>query len=126
MEVGLINAGIRGIFYRDTPFRLLLKGIRSILNNQLWFSREAMSDSLLGKKRPDADQADTCSGELSPHKKEILFMLAEGASNKDIADKLFLSLNTIKSHIYNIYKKIGVPNRSQTTLWATKCLNPKR
>lgn len=126
MEVSLINTGIRGIFYRDIPFRLLLKGVRSILNNQLWFSREAMSDSLLGKKRPAADQADACSDELSPREKEILLMLAEGASNKDIADKLFLSLNTIKSHIYNIYKKIGVPNRSQATLWASRCLNPKR
>lgn len=126
MEEDLINAGFRGIFYGDIPFRHLLRGIRSILDNQLWFSREAMSNYLLGRaQQEDAKQEDTRGEELSPRETEILLMLASGASNQDIADKLFLSLNTIKSHIYNIYKKIDVSNRLQASLWAAKHLGKK-
>ena len=46
MEVSLINTGIRDIFYRNIPFRLLLKGVRSVLNNQLWFSRAFAPEQL--------------------------------------------------------------------------------
>lgn len=123
MEEELINAGFRGIFYGDIPFRHLLRGIRSILDNQLWFSREAMSNYLLGRAQEDAKKEDAPEETLSPRETEILLMLASGASNQDIADKLFLSLNTIKSHIYNTYKKINVNNRLQASLWAAKHLD---
>jgi len=124
LELEAINAGIRGIFYRNAPFKLMVKGISAMLDNELWFSREAMSAFLLGKQhRPmESPAADEDPGELSLREKEILLMLAAGATNKDMANTLFLSLNTIKSHIYNIYKKIGVPNRLQASLWAAKHL----
>ncbi len=124
VELEVINSGIRGIFYRNTPFKILVKGISAMLDNELWFSREAMSAYLLGRQtRPLWVAAtETASNELSPREKEILLMLASGATNKDIANKLFLSLNTIKSHLYNIYKKIDVPNRLQASLWTAKHL----
>ena len=53
---------------------------------------------------------------------EILSMLAVGATNEEIAEALFISPNTVKTHIYNIFKKIHVPNRLQAALWAAKNL----
>jgi len=53
---------------------------------------------------------------------EILSLVAIGAKNEEIADKLFVSPHTIKTHLYNIYKKLFVSNRLQATLWATKHL----
>lgn len=125
VELEAMNHGVRGIFFRNTSFRLLSKGIAAMLENELWFSREAMSQYLLGRQKTNGETHITFSAdanELSSREKEILLMLAAGATNKDIADKLFLSLNTIKSHIYNIYKKIDVPNRLQASLWAGKHL----
>ncbi len=125
VELEAMNHGVRGIFFRTTSFKLLSKGVGAMLENELWFSREAMSQYLLGLQRSDGEIRVTFegeAGELSSREKEILLMLAAGATNKDIADKLFLSLNTIKSHIYNIYKKIDVPNRLQASLWAAKHL----
>jgi len=127
LELEAITAGIRGIFYRNSPFKLMVKGVNAMLSNELWFSREAMSAFLLGKQNRPAEAALIADGqgELSQREKEILLMLAAGATNKDIAQKLFLSLNTIKSHIYNIYKKIDVPNRLQASLWAARNLGDR-
>jgi DNA-binding NarL/FixJ family response regulator len=124
LELEAINSGIRGIFYRNSPFKLMVRGVSAMLDNELWFSREAMSAFLLGKQNRPVEFAAAEEGqnELSQREQEILLMLAAGATNKDIAQKLFLSLNTVKSHIYNIYKKIDVPNRLQASLWAARNL----
>ena len=53
---------------------------------------------------------------------EILSMIAAGATNEQIANELFISRNTVRTHIYNIFKKINVPNRLQAALWAVKNL----
>ncbi len=122
MELEALNTGIRGVFYRNASFKILIKGVNAMLDNELWFSREAMSAFLLGKQNRPVEPVTDSQGELSQREREILLMLAAGATNKDIAQKLFLSLNTIKSHIYNIYRKIDVPNRLQASLWAAKHL----
>lgn len=51
--------------------------------------------------------------ELSPREIEVLKLIAAGFSNQEIADKLYLSLNTIKTHTNNIYSKLGVNRRTQ-------------
>jgi LuxR family transcriptional regulator of csgAB operon len=59
---------------------------------------------------------------LTPREIEIVSMIAAGAANAHIADKLCISSHTVKTHIYNIFKKINVPNRLQAALWAAKNL----
>ena len=55
----------------------------------------------------------TVKDKLSKREQEILALILEGKSNQDIADELFISISTIKTHIYNIYRKLGVKNRLQ-------------
>ena len=59
---------------------------------------------------------------LTKREVEILKMVAIGAKNEVIADDLCISPNTVKTHIYNIFKKINVPNRLQAALWVAKNL----
>jgi LuxR family transcriptional regulator of csgAB operon len=49
-------------------------------------------------------------------------MVASGRANNKIAEELCISPHTVKTHIYNIYKKISAPNRLQAALWAAKNL----
>ena len=66
--------------------------------------------------------SSTKSTILTPRQTEILALVAVGATNEQIADKLCISPQTVKSHLYNIFKKINVPNRVQAALWAAKHL----
>jgi DNA-binding NarL/FixJ family response regulator len=51
------------------------------------------------------------SYELTAREQEILRLVLQGASNKDIERKLFISASTVRNHLYNIYQKLGVKNR---------------
>jgi LuxR family transcriptional regulator, positive regulator of biofilm formation len=110
---------VRGIFYRGESIKMLGKGIQTILKGELWYSREALSNFVLKPKMPDI-LPEEFARVLTIREREILSRIAGGASNQEIADELFISLHTVKSHIYNIYKKIGVPNRLQAALWFKK------
>lgn len=55
---------------------------------------------------------------LSTREVEILALIAQGLSNTDIASQLYLSENTLKSHIRNTYRKVGASSRSQAVIWA--------
>jgi len=55
---------------------------------------------------------------LSPREAEVIALIAQGLSNQDIADRVYLSINSIKSYVRSAYRKMGVTTRSQAVLWA--------
>jgi DNA-binding NarL/FixJ family response regulator len=121
VEKDAAKKGVRGVFYKDAPLELFAKGVKSIIGGKLWFSRDTMSELALESRdtnRP-AKKAQA-SLTLTPREKEILIMMAAGATNAEIADRLFISTRTVRSHLYNIYRKIEVPNRLQAALWAIR------
>ncbi|KUJ82538.1 LuxR family transcriptional regulator [Microbulbifer flavimaris] len=63
---------------------------------------------------------------LTRREQEILFQLTTGDANSTIASRLHLSEHTVKNHMYNIFKKIGVKNRVQASNWAKLHLEPER
>ena len=58
---------------------------------------------------------------LTPREKQVLQLLAQGLSNKAIADKLILGPCTIKTHLHNIYRKLKVRNRTSAAIFAFRC-----
>jgi len=54
---------------------------------------------------------------LTKRERQILKLIKDGATNLDIAESLEVSEHTIKSHLYNVYKKIGVRNRLEASNW---------
>ncbi len=110
---------VRGIFFVNEPLRLLGKGVRSILKGELWYSRETLSNFVLAP-RTRVPAAQEAAESLTSREREILARIAAGHSNQEIAEKLYISLHTVKSHTYNIFRKIDVPNRLQAALWFSK------
>ena len=71
---------------------------------------------LTSKRRPDEfriNEAALAALQVSDREFEVLQLLAEGLSNKEIAQRLFVSVNTVKTHINRLYDKLGVSRRTQ-------------
>jgi DNA-binding NarL/FixJ family response regulator len=121
IEKKAIHCGIRGVFYCNQPKEHLIKGLRAILADELWFSRKVISDYILTEGRFSLEE-DSPFPQITLRERQILTVLSEGASNQEIADQLNISQHTVKTHIYNCYRKIGVSNRLQATKWASRHL----
>jgi DNA-binding NarL/FixJ family response regulator len=122
IEEDAIEQGVRGFFYESEPLELLPKCINAIFQGELWVPRQLMSEYILRKRTFSSGYSKKVGTQLSEREIEILSLVTIGATNKEIAEKLHISPHTVKSHIYNIFKKIGVPNRLQAVLWAGKNL----
>jgi LuxR family transcriptional regulator, positive regulator of biofilm formation len=112
-----LERGIRGFFYSSDPLDLFPKGVRAIFTGELWVSREILSKCVLDNRGKET-VTRTRTSLLTSREVEILSLVSAGAKNEEIADKLCISPNTVRTHIYNIFKKIDVPNRLQAALWA--------
>jgi len=121
IEKEAIDRGIRGVFYVNESLDIFAKGVQVIFDGEVWYPRKTISRYLL-ESRAAARASATSAAMLTNREKQILIEMASGASNQEIADALFISLHTVKTHIYNIYKKIRVSNRLQAMLWAAKYL----
>ena len=121
IEKDAVLQGIRGIFYLNDQMNIFAKGVTDVVAGELWYSRRVMSDFLLKRGAFNAFSKNS-SNVLTFREKEILIGIASGASNQELSDSLGISLHTVKTHIYNIYKKINVPNRLQAALWASQYL----
>jgi DNA-binding NarL/FixJ family response regulator len=86
------------------------------LNGELWYPRSVLEQHLLSNQTQPMEQ-DRRLILLTMREREILSLLASGISNQDIAQKLYISPHTVKTHAYNIYKKINVANRQHAALW---------
>lgn len=120
----VIRFGIQGIFYSDDKFDNITKGLGKILEGECWLSRDLLVQSLeMVRKQAHHGGNKINSHMLTKREVEILQLIVVGFSNHDIAEKLFISTNTVKTHVSNLYKKIDVTNRVQAILWATEYLD---
>jgi LuxR family transcriptional regulator, positive regulator of biofilm formation len=121
IERRAFTRGVRGFFYRHDSLDHMVKGIRALLQGELWMSRDILVEFALkgsGRKHRTGDGGRL----LTQRETQILALVSAGASNEEIADTLVLSPHTVKTHLYNVFKKIKVPNRFQASLWAAKYL----
>ncbi len=111
---------VSGLFYLDTAEDQLIRGIRQLIDGDYWVPRRLLHQ-FFNKHRQAANKnnvSPTSSIQLTNREKEILRMIKDGMSNSAVSESLSLSEHTVKSHLYNIYKKIGVRNRMEASNWA--------
>ncbi|KJY93764.1 LuxR family transcriptional regulator [Vibrio neptunius] len=107
-----------GVFYVDDDISLLLKGMEKIMQDEMWLSRKVAQDYIEHFRCANNVTTSQAYANLTKREKEIMRLLGHGASNLQIADELFVSENTVKTHLHNIFKKINAKNRLQALLWA--------
>jgi len=117
VEKKALSRNIRGFFYKEDHFEIFLKGIRSILNGEIWISKDILLKCVFDSFS-DKQMALEEKTTLTPREIEILTLVGMGSTNEEIANKINVSTNTVKTHLYNIFKKINVGNRLQAALWA--------
>ncbi len=117
--VGLINAGARGYFDLTDPSSQLSEAIRVIHKGEIWLPRDKMSSimdriiSVVGR-----DLKEKTLDQLTPTEFQVLRLIGQGKSNDEIAEILFISKNTVRSHIKSIYAKLDTHSRLQLALYA--------
>ena len=114
-----VKAGAMGYLLKDVPARELIDTIRRVHAGESFIQPRLASKVLLefGRRSrlPQEPQE-----ELTEREREVLNLLAAGASNREIAAKLYLSENTVKSYVQEILHRLGVKNRTEAVMVAVK------
>lgn len=107
---------VKGMFYLHADHNQLIKGLQALIAGHLWLPRGVTNQLLEQNRRPPMDGGSRQM--LTRRELQIMELLADGATNLQIAESLYVSEHTIKSHLYNVFKKIEVKNRLQACNWA--------
>ncbi|WP_462410162.1 response regulator [Neobacillus sp. Marseille-QA0830] len=121
-----IREGADGYLLKDAPSQHVIDAIRGVANGQSVI-HSAMTKKFLGfyQPKPILEQEPVLAEErldlpLTDREKEVLLCLVKGMNNKDIAQALYISDKTVKIHVSNIFKKLGVKSRSQVVIYAVQ------
>ncbi len=117
----LIDLRIRGFFFENDEAEFLLRGICALKSGELWVTRGTLMEYVCQRPRNDLSE-NAAASQLTSREKDVMILLASGATNEVIADRLFISPHTVKTHIHNTLKKLGLQNRLQAALWSAKHL----
>lgn len=112
--VGAVRAGAIGYLLKDTEADELLRAIKAASAGQVQLSPKAAARLMREVRTPEALE------ELTERELEVLRLLAQGQSNKEIAYKLSIGEKTVKTHVSNILAKLNVSSRTQAALYAAR------
>lgn len=123
-EVRAVTLGVRGLFYRSADLDFLVEGIASMFEGEVWVPRKVLAEAISTPMHHDGshNQARKAAELLTRRERQILAFISTGSSNDEIAAELNISTNTVRTHVYNLYRKIHVPNRMQAVLWGAENL----
>ncbi len=136
--LGAVEAGASGYLLKAAPEEELLAGLRSVVAGQVALA-PSMAALLVGRARRTAAQADAPGSEgaggaagaaaadgssgstptpLSPRETQVLVLVAEGCSNREVGLRLFVGEATVKTHLQHVFEKLGVGDRTRAVTLA--------
>jgi DNA-binding NarL/FixJ family response regulator len=118
-RVRAFRAGAAGCISTNLGIRELEEAIRVVAEGQLWIEHGAATriiSDLVHKKPVSRSVAGTHSSQLSQRERDVLGLAAVGFRNKEIASRLFISENTVKTHLLTIYRKLEVTGRLEAAM----------
>lgn len=117
----LLQAGATGCISRDESVPELARAVIAAGRGETWLPPAVAVRALGALARGETAAAtDGLVEPLSEREIEVLRLLAQGLTNKDIAQTLILSVRTVEAHLRNIFGKLNVRSRTEAALWATR------
>lgn len=123
---GAINAGAKGYIPKSSSPEVLVQALKLVLSGGVYLPphllgvSQTASGEAAESSRPDLFPAHGALGRLTPRQRQVLALLAEGKSNKEIASELGLAAGTVKIHVSSIFKALNVNNRTLAVIAANE------
>ena len=118
MYVKAIRYGAAGVVVKQTATHLLIKSIRKVHEGEIWLDSKTTAAVIRAfTAAREAPTMDRHALPLSNREREVSGLVVQGFLNKEIAEKLFISEQTVKNHLHNIFEKLGVSNRLELALY---------
>jgi DNA-binding NarL/FixJ family response regulator len=122
--VQAMKLGCCGIVLKQTSADLIVKSIRKVHGGEIWLDSHTTAAVMRQFATVGEGATGTAGGRvrerspLSTREREIVALVAQGFKNKEMAEKMFISEQTVKNHLHNIFDKLGVSDRLELALYA--------
>ncbi|MCA2969680.1 MAG: response regulator transcription factor [Acidobacteriaceae bacterium] len=124
--VQAMKLGCSGIVLKQTAPDLIVKSIRKVYSGEIWLDSHTTAAVMRQFATPGSELSSPGGGSgkqrerspLSAREREIVALVAQGYKNKEMAEKMFISEQTVKNHLHNIFDKLGVSDRLELALYA--------
>jgi len=117
-----IRSGAKGYLMKNTTARNLIDSLRALTRGEVAISTEMTGRIMaeLANEKKSLREESAVIDQLTARELEILREISNGATNKEIAEHLFISVNTVKNHVHEILEKLKVKNRREAGLLAIR------
>ncbi len=123
--VEAMKLGCSGIVHKDAPASLIEKSILKVHAGEIWLDSNTTAAVMRKFSSPGDVHPAISNGklpreraQLSQREREIIVLIAQGYKNKEIAEKMFITEQTVKNHLHNVFDKLGVSDRLELALYA--------
>ena len=117
---GMLRAGVSGYLLKDTAFEELVKAVRIVLSGKKYLSPDITEIVFQEYLRPQAEPNGLSTAELTLREREVLQLLAEGRTTREIAEALHISVKTVESHRKNVMDKLDLHTVAELTKYAIR------
>ncbi|GAA0325877.1 response regulator [Micropruina glycogenica] len=116
--LGAVRAGARGFLLKDAGPALLIQAIQAAADGEALIAPSVTPRLLATLVDRAPGPVSQPVDRLTPREEEVLVLVAKGGTNAEIAQELFISLTTVKTHVAALMAKLGVRNRVEIAMWA--------
>jgi DNA-binding NarL/FixJ family response regulator len=108
-----VRAGASGVVFKRFAVQTLIDAVRAVAEGQVWMPPNLQATMASALREPARDP-------LTPREREIVELVAHGLRNAEVAKRLTITEDTVKSHLNNVFQKLNVRDRVQLTLYALR------
>jgi DNA-binding NarL/FixJ family response regulator len=116
--VQVMRRGARGIVLKQSASDLLVKSIHRVYGGEIWLDNRITAEVMKAFTKDSTGGSRRDKPLLSDRERQVVLLVAQGNRNKEIGTNLFISEQTVKNHLHNIFDKLGVSDRLELALYA--------